>query len=71
MQYRKLEPWQMRIDNYEVSRIKEELERRRRLGVCHVLAGYRQRTVAGFLGVHPSSVCRWMKAYGRGGNGAL
>ena len=29
---------------------KEELERRRRLGVCHVLAGYRQRTVAEFLG---------------------
>ena len=50
---------------------KEELERRRRLGVCHVLAGYRQRTVAKFLGVHPSSVCRWMKAYRRGGDGAL
>jgi len=50
---------------------KEELERRRRLGVCHVLAGYRQRTVAEFLGVHPSSVCRWMKAYRRGGDGAL
>src|SRR3989304_4348789 len=50
---------------------KEELERRRRLGVGHVLAGYRQRTVATFLAVHPSSVCRWMKAYRRGGNGAL
>lgn len=50
---------------------KEELERRRRLGVCHVLAGYRQQTVAEFLGVHPSSVSRWMKAYRRGGDGAL
>jgi transposase len=50
---------------------KEELERRRRLGVSHVLAGYRQRTVAKFLGVHPSSVCRWMKAYHRGGDAAL
>ena len=50
---------------------KEELERRRRLGVSHVLAGYRQRTVAKFVGVHPSSVCRWMKAYRRGGDGAL
>ena len=50
---------------------KEELERRRRLGVSHVLAGYRQRTVAKFLGVHPSSVCRWMKVYRRGGDGAL
>ena len=50
---------------------KEELERRRRLGVCHVLAGYRQRTVAEFFGVHPSTVSRWMKAYRRGGDGAL
>jgi len=50
---------------------KEELERRRRLGVSHVLAGYRQRTVAKFLGVHPSSVCRWMKAYRRRGDAGL
>jgi len=50
---------------------KEELERRRRLGVSHVMAGYRQATVARFLGVHRSSVCRWMKAYRRGGEGAL
>jgi transposase len=50
---------------------KEELERRRRLGVTHVLAGCRQRTVARFLGVHPSSVCRWMKVYRRGGDAAL
>ena len=50
---------------------KEELERRRRLGVSHVLAGYRQRTVARFLGVHPSSVCRWMKAYRRAGEAGL
>ena len=49
----------------------EELERRRRLGVSHVLAGYRQRTVARFLGVHPSSVCRWMKAYRRRGDAGL
>ena len=50
---------------------KEELERRRRLGVRHVLAGYRQATVARFLGVHPSSVSRWMKAYRRRGDEGL
>jgi len=50
---------------------KEELERRRRLGVSHVMAGYRQATVARFLGVHRSSVCRWMKAYRRRGDAAL
>jgi len=50
---------------------KEELERRRRLGVSRVLAGYRQATVAKFLGVHPGSVSRWMKAYRRGGDKAL
>ena len=53
------------------SGFKDELERRRRLAVCHVLAGYRQCTVAMFLGVHPSSVSRWMKAFRRGGDGAL
>jgi len=50
---------------------KDELERRRRLGVAHVLAGCRQGIVAEFLGVHPSTVCRWMKSYRRGGDGAL
>jgi transposase len=50
---------------------KEELERRRRLGVSRVLAGYSQRAVARFLGVWPSTVSRWMKAYCRGGDAAL
>jgi len=50
---------------------KEELERRRRLGVSRVLAGYRQRAVARFLGVWPSTVCRWMKAFRGGGDAAL
>src|SRR3990172_12144643 len=50
---------------------KEELEGRRRVGVSPVLSGYRKRTVAKFLGVWPSTVCRWMKAYRRGGDGAL
>jgi transposase len=50
---------------------KEELERRRRLGVSRVLAGCRQCDVARFLGVHPSTVSRWMKAFRRGGEEAL
>lgn len=44
-----------------------ELERRRRLAVSRVLSGYTQQEVADFLGVHPHSVQRWMRAYRQGG----
>jgi transposase len=40
-----------------------ELERRRRLAVSRVRSGYTQQEVAVFLGVHPRSVQRWMRAY--------
>ena len=44
-----------------------ELERRRRLAVRRVRAGYTQQEVALFLEVHPNSVQRWMRAYRQGG----
>ena len=40
-----------------------ELERRRRLAVLRVRSGYTQKGVADFLGIHPRSVQRWMRAY--------
>ena len=40
-----------------------ELERRRRLAVARVRSGYTQTEVAQFLGVHRTSVGRWIKAY--------
>lgn len=48
-----------------------ELERRRRLAVDRVRSGYTQTEVAQFLGVHRTSVGRWMKAYREGGGTAL
>jgi transposase len=48
-----------------------ELERRRRLAVARVRSGYTQTEVAQFLGVHPTSVSRWMNAYREGGQAAL
>lgn len=48
-----------------------ELERRRRLAVARVRSGYTQTEVAQFLGVHPTSVGRWVKAYREGGRAAL
>jgi transposase len=49
----------------------QELEKRRRLAVDRVNAGYSQTEVAAFLGVDPRSVRRWMKAYRAGGDDAL
>jgi transposase len=37
------------------------------LAVSRVRAGYTQQEVALFLGVHPNSVQRWMRAYRQGG----
>lgn len=49
----------------------QELEKRRRLAVDRVNAGYSQTEVAAFLGVEARSVRRWMKAYRQGGDEAL
>ena len=48
-----------------------ELERRRRLAVARVRSGYTQTEVAQFLGIHRTSVGRWIKAYHEGGRAAL
>ena len=45
----------------------QELEARRRLAVERVLAGYKQREVAAFLGVSEGTVNHWMQAYRRAG----
>jgi transposase len=45
----------------------KELEARRRLAVNRVLAGYRQRAVAAFLGISEGTVNHWMQAYRRAG----
>ena len=48
-----------------------ELERRRELAVARVKAGYSQQEVAAFLGVHRSTVSRWVCAARDGGTKAL
>jgi transposase len=47
------------------------LEYRRRLAVQRIRDGYSVQAVAAFLGVDPSSVRRWIAAYGRDGNAGL
>ena len=47
------------------------LEARRRLAAGLVLAGEEAAEVAEFLGVHASSVRRWARAFGLGGDWAL
>lgn len=49
----------------------QELEKRRRLAMERVNAGYSQVEVAEFLGVSDRSVRRWVKAYRDGGAAAL
>ena len=49
----------------------EELERRRRLAVQRVHEGNTPVQVAYFLGVHPSSVRTWWKAYQQQGDAGL
>jgi transposase len=46
-------------------------EHLRRLAVKSVLDGKRQKAVAKLLGVTPQTICRWLKAYRRQGQGAL
>lgn len=43
------------------------LEQRRVLAVTRVNEGYRQKDVAAFLGVHPGTVCVWVRAARRAG----
>ena len=47
------------------------MESRRRLGVEKVLAGWQQKDVAEFLGVHPVTVNAWMRAHRAAGPDAL
>jgi len=48
------------------------LEQRRILAVTRVKEGYRQKDVAAFLGVHPGTVCAWVRAARQaGGLGTL
>jgi transposase len=46
-------------------------EARRRLAVAKVLAGRSQADVADFLGVHPTSVAKWMAKYRDAGEAGL
>src|SRR5438874_2121234 len=48
-----------------------ELERRRQLAVARVQDGYEPAEVAEFLGVHPSSVRLWWRAYCKQGDTGL
>ena len=48
-----------------------EKEARRKLAIRKVLDGRTQADVADFLGVHPVTVAKWMKAYRAGGEDAL
>jgi transposase len=48
-----------------------ELERRRRLAVQRVREGKKPALVAEFLGVHPSSVRKWWKAFQQQGDAGL
>lgn len=49
----------------------EELERRRRLAVTRVLEGNTPEFVANFLGIHPTSVRLWWRAYHKHGFAGL
>ncbi len=48
-----------------------EKEARRKLAIRKVLDGRTQADVADFLGVHPVTVAKWMKAYRAGGEAAV
>lgn len=48
-----------------------EKEARRRLAIRKVLDGRTQADVADFLGVHPVTVAKWMRAYRSGGDAAV
>jgi transposase len=50
---------------------RDVLEYRRTLAVQRVTEGYTTAEVAGFLGVDPSSVRRWVAAYRRQGRAGL
>jgi|HubBroStandDraft_4_1064222.scaffolds.fasta_scaffold532441_2 transposase len=50
---------------------RSELENRRHLAVQSVKAGYTQRAVAKFWGVHEDTVGQWVRSRDRGGEQAL
>jgi transposase len=55
------------MDERKPSLTAAEKEARRKLAVRKVLDGRTQADVADFLGVHPVTVAKWMKAYRAGG----
>jgi transposase len=59
------------MDEPKPSLTAAEKEARRKLAVRKVLDGRTQADVADFLGVHPVTVAKWMKAYRAGGEDGL
>ena len=59
------------MHEHKPSRTAAEKEARRRLAIRKVLDGRTQADVADFLGVHPVTVAKWLKAYRDGGEQAV
>lgn len=59
------------MDEHKLSLTAAEKEARRKLAIRKVLDGRSQADVADFLGVHPVTVAKWMKAYRAGGESAV
>lgn len=59
------------MDEHKPSLTAAEKEARRKLAIRKVLEGRTQADVADFLGVHPVTVAKWMKAYRDGGEEAV
>ncbi len=55
----------------DANTIRAGMESRHRLGVEKVLAGWQQKDVADFLGVHPVTVGEWVRAHRAAGPAAL
>lgn len=59
------------MDEHKPKLTAAEKEARRKLAIRKVLGGRTQADVADFLGVHPVTVAKWMKAYRAGGEEAV
>jgi len=59
------------MDEHKPKLTAAEKEARRKLAIRKVLDGRTQADVADFLGVHPVTVAKWMKAYRAGGEDAV
>ena len=59
------------MDEHKPKLTAAEKEARRKLAIRKVLDGRTQADVADFLGVHPVTVAKWMKAYRVGGEDAV